>query len=213
MRVIILLISCGFALLTFLISLIAYPLIASAFDFNPFALCLIIGIPLLIATFFVTINVCKEKFIRLSIIIPCFASILLSIIITGIKFNVYNEYVSGYIEGYGHSYGVGPLYNSFGFCIVHRGHEQYYSGVDEYGNEVIIGANIDYDYEYDNEKWERYKFTLNYFDTQGNFLNSKEFSLKYSIESYSNGFYSNYKEDIKYYAKKYNNVTIYERIS
>ena len=64
MRIVILFASCGFALITFLISLIAYPFIASVFDFNPFALCLIIGIPLLLLTEFVTMKICKEFVLR-----------------------------------------------------------------------------------------------------------------------------------------------------
>lgn len=204
MRIVILLASCGFALVTFLISLIAYPFIASTFDFNPFALCFIIGIPLLLLTVFVTIIICKERFIRLSIVLPCFMSIALSAIITGVKFDVDNEYRNGYIH-------PGSLYNGLGFRVVGY-HDYFYAGVDEYGYDVIVGANCDEDYDYDDDEYDRYKFKLNYFDTQGNFIDSKELSKRYDENLSLGKVQDEIKEDIKYYAKKYNNITIYAQI-
>lgn len=203
MKIVVLLASCAFALVTFLISLIAYPFIASAFDFNPFALCFIIGILLLFLTAIVAMN-CKERFIRGCIILPCFMSILLSAIITGVKFNVDNEYRNGYIH-------PGSLYNSLGFRVVGY-HKYFYTGVDEYGNEVIVGANYDRDDDYDDDEYDRYEFKLNYFDMQGNFIGSKEFSKRYDDDLRWSEVIDEIKEDIKYYAKKYNNITIYAKI-
>lgn len=198
MKIIILLISCVIALFTFLISLIAYPFIASLFDFTPFALCFIIGIPLFIVTTVVVRALSKEKVIRYSIIFPCMISIVLSTIIIGIKFDT-AEYRGGYIRT------IGSLYNNFGFRIISKGHDAYYSGIDEYNNDVIVGVIYE-ELDYDKDGKDKYEFTLNYFDIYGNFINSKEFTRIYN--EYEWRLY----DEVKYSAKKYYDIIIYERI-
>ena len=203
MKIIILLISCVIALFTFLISLIAYPFIASLFDFTPFALCFIIGIPLFIVTTVVVRALSKEKVIRYSIIFPCMISIVLSTIIIGIKFDT-AAYRGGYIQ----THRIGSLYNNFGFRIISKGHYAYYSGIDEYNNDVIVGVIYE-KLDYDKDGKDKYEFTLNYFDIYGNFINSKEFTRIYNEDEW---WWDIIDDEVKYSAKKYYDIIIYEKI-
>lgn len=168
MNVVILLICCGIALVTFLISLIGYPLIASMFDYSPFGLSLFIGIPLFLLTSILTLCFLKRGFIRRCVIIPCLFSVGLSSAVTFIRFE-WKEYWNNYLYRYG------KLYDNMGFCIISSHYDGYAKGIDENGIELIIGC----DKVYINDEYKEYR--IDCYDLQGNFIMSEKISREESF--------------------------------
>ncbi len=168
MNVIILLICCGIALTTFLMSQIGYPLIASMFDYSPFGLSLFIGIPLFLLTSILILCFFKRGFIRRCIIIPCLFSVALSVLVSFLRFG-WEEYRGGYLKY------EGKLYDDMGFCVISSKHGIYSKGIDEFGNELIIG----YDSQY--RDGEYFRIRVDCFDLQGNFIKTEEISYKVSF--------------------------------
>lgn len=207
MNVVILLICCGIALLTFLISLIGYPLIASMFDMSPGVLAFLSGMALFFLTLFITVFLVKKEFIRRCIIIPCFFSCLLSATISIRRFRSYSDDLYGgyhYETHYHNGYiNTGKLYNHWGFCIISQYNDWYKIGIDEYGNDIIMGYNTD-DIDSDDDET-LYEISINFYDINGHFKDRAEYRHWFSDPRDIDPFLDDR-------VKAHYNITVFDRI-
>lgn len=205
MRTIILIFSVIVFVLYLILSQFVYPLIAWFIDGYPFLISIIIGPIVLSLSTILTRTITKDKFIRRSILIPCFISILASIVIIAIRFEDY-----GYYKGYMTKEG-GDFYNKLGIKIINNEGGYWYKGVDIHGNEVIVnffnlGYNVDYaknNYYNDETKFD---FKIIYYSiTDGSFLGKKEFSRYYDDDDEHESHYDLTESEL--------GITLYDEIS
>lgn len=176
MKIIILLVCCGIALLTFLISLIGYPLIASMLNCSPLNLSLWIGIISFLIILFLTMYFTKRRFLRLCIIISYALSVTLSSTVLFVRFS-HREYKIGYLVA------KGTLYNRLGFRIISSSDNWFYTGLNRYGENVIITVKERWEANPDDIAGVEKVRDIKVYDTDGNFIDSITYTYRYARKS------------------------------
>lgn len=206
MKAVTLIFSVIIAIIAFFFSLIAYPLIASFFESKPTLMALLIGSLIFIIVTIITTNICKSKNIRTSIILPCLICVVSSYGIMWSKFG-WSYYNNGYLE---HGW---DLYNSIGSCVINNGGRYYYKGVDEYGNEIIIGLRREHDWDYDSDTEEKYDYYFKYYNADYQFIGDDHRTVyyQYGEDEYDDSDFNDAKYLIEYYDRNFE-ITVYESI-
>lgn len=212
MKTVVLIFSIILSLLGILVGQFAYPFMASLFDSNPFWVSLYIGVPLSLIICTIVLIISKQKFIRISIILPCILSCAItSFVLHVFSYPLYCTYQNGYIHAHG-------IRNKFGIKIINSwsirngifSAPKFFLGKTQNGNTVIISAEGKEHYiEEDDDNYARYyciaKLRLEYYDEKGNLLESRmhekrvRWSQEFNEEEWLNDCI-NYYEDAYIYA-------------
>lgn len=182
------------AVLLVVINFFLYPLIASVFDYYPGIVSIIVGIFVFLIALILSCVMTKSSFIRRSVCIPLFLSLLVSGIFT-LRFGT-NQYNNGFLEY------SNDLYDNWGLRVISKGGELYYKAVLD-GKDYIAAYKCKDDYKY----YKEYSDSRDIYTIK--FYNANDYSFVFEKVEY--GYDDNdwrAEEIIEYYS----DATIYERI-